>query len=120
MQTEQKIFFRPVLFVSPLCACPMRKISLATSKKREWKSGLMWVCEIMCRVFSKVGTLIGNMGSIISSVGEVQKRGWLSTVMWEGITINLSMFTIKGIQLLLYLKLLMIVSHIYHEALHIY
>ena len=28
-----------VLFVSPLCACPMRKILLATSEKREWKSG---------------------------------------------------------------------------------
>ena len=41
MRTEWKIFYRPVLFVSPLCACPMRKISLATSEKREWKSGLM-------------------------------------------------------------------------------
>ena len=39
MRKERKIFFRPVLFVSPLCACPMRKISLATSEKREWKSG---------------------------------------------------------------------------------
>ena len=39
MRTERKIFFHPVLFVSPLCACPMRKISLATSEKREWKSG---------------------------------------------------------------------------------
>ena len=39
MRTEQKIFFRPVLFISSLCACPMRKISLATSEKREWKSG---------------------------------------------------------------------------------
>ena len=32
--------FRPVLFVPPLCACPLRKISLATSEKRESKSGL--------------------------------------------------------------------------------
>ena len=41
MRTERKTFFRPVLFFSPLCACPMRKISLVTSEKREWKSGLM-------------------------------------------------------------------------------
>ena len=41
MRTERKIFFRPILFVSPLCACPMCKISLATSEKCEWKSGLM-------------------------------------------------------------------------------
>ena len=40
MRTERIIFFRPVLFVSPLCAGPMRKISLATSEKREWKSGV--------------------------------------------------------------------------------
>ena len=39
MRTQRKIVFRPVLFISPLCACPMRKISLATSEKREWKSG---------------------------------------------------------------------------------
>ena len=30
MRTEQKVFFHPVLFVSPLCACPMREIWLAT------------------------------------------------------------------------------------------
>ena len=41
-EQSEKIFFRPVLFVLPLCACPMRKISLATSEKREWKSGLSW------------------------------------------------------------------------------
>ena len=48
MRTVWKIFFRPVLFVSPLCACPMGKLSLATSEKREWKSGLkLWpFCEI--------------------------------------------------------------------------
>ena len=39
MRTKRKIFFRPILFVSPLCACPMRKISLTPSEKREWKSG---------------------------------------------------------------------------------
>ena len=36
-----KDIFRPVLFFSPICACPMRKISLATSEKREWKSGFI-------------------------------------------------------------------------------
>ena len=41
MRTERKIFFRPILFVSPLCPCPMRKISLATSEKCEWKSGFI-------------------------------------------------------------------------------
>ena len=40
MRTERKIFFRPLLLVSPLYAGPMRKCSLATSEKREWKSGL--------------------------------------------------------------------------------
>ena len=39
IRTERKIFFRPVLFVSPLCACPMRKISLAKNEKPGWKSG---------------------------------------------------------------------------------
>ena len=33
------MLFRPLLFVSPLCACPIRKFLLATSEKREWKSG---------------------------------------------------------------------------------
>ena len=37
---QSERYFRPVLFVSPLCSCPMRKIPLATSKKSEWKSGL--------------------------------------------------------------------------------
>ena len=36
---ERKIFSRPVLFVSPLCACPMWEISMATIEKLEWKSG---------------------------------------------------------------------------------
>ena len=35
-----KDIFSSCLFVSPLCACPMRKISLTTSEKREWKPGL--------------------------------------------------------------------------------
>ena len=45
MRTERKIFFLPILFVSPLCACPMGKISLATSEKREWRSGLTLACK---------------------------------------------------------------------------
>ena len=39
MRTEQKTFSRPILLVSPRCACPMRKISYATGKRPECKSG---------------------------------------------------------------------------------
>ena len=40
MWTERKIFFHPILLVSPICACSMRKILLATGERCEWKSGL--------------------------------------------------------------------------------
>ena len=39
---QNERYFRPVLFVSQLCACPLRKILLVTSEKREWKSALRY------------------------------------------------------------------------------
>ena len=36
---QSEDIFSFYLFVSPLCACPMRKTSLATGEMCEWKSG---------------------------------------------------------------------------------
>ena len=39
LQTERLILFRPILLVSPNCACSMRKISRVTGKRCERRPG---------------------------------------------------------------------------------
>ena len=49
LRTERKIFFRSFI-VLPLCKCPIRKISLARSKKCEGKSSLRLPTEVILSV----------------------------------------------------------------------
>ena len=48
-----------VLLVSPLCACPLRKTSLATSEKSEWKSGLIFITVRTQRVYFSTSFRLG-------------------------------------------------------------
>ena len=69
MRTEGKIFFLPVQFVSLLCACPMRKISLATSEKREWKSGLKkWKLIFLLRCFSLTKNSVSDRRKMLMEI----------------------------------------------------
>ena len=76
-EQSERIFFRPVLFVSPLCACPMQNISLATSKKREWKSGftnqMSWDHYVLIAVYIQLHDNIGPV-SIFSGVPSLYRK----------------------------------------------
>ena len=42
---QRKRFFRPVLWVSPVCACPMQKNSLAIGKRGEVRLILVFITK---------------------------------------------------------------------------